>query len=101
MGIISHLLFFTDAVSCFKEDSTKTCNDIIFDRFVVKFWNEKSADLSSIFQVVIHAPLQWSSDHFTKVSVNHKVLSLIHGYYINGYKFSFVTINVLHHHFTR
>jgi hypothetical protein len=98
--------FFADAVSCFKvKDSTKTCNGMIFEHFVIEFWNEKSTDLCSIFQVVIHAPSRWSSDHFVevlaKVSVNHKVLSLINGYYISGYRFSFVTINNLHHHFTR
>jgi hypothetical protein len=91
-----------DAASCL-QNSTTSCNGISFLRFMVKFWDEKSIKMQSIFQAVIHAPSCWRLDHFLdvieEVSRNETVLSLIHGYYFNGKHFLLATINVLHHHF--
>jgi hypothetical protein len=71
-----------------------------------EFYNENIIELHSVFQIVIHALLSWSSQHFLevsdKVSMNQKVkvFSLIHGCYINGRHFPFITLNLLHHHYT-
>ena len=99
-----HSCFTCDAASCYKvKDSTVSCNGIYLDQFVIEFWNEESTDICPLLRVVIHAPSRWSPDHFLqileKVIYNYNVLSLIFSYYMNGYKFSYVTINNLHHHY--
>jgi hypothetical protein len=78
----STFFFFAGAVSCCKEqNSTTSCNGISFVRFMVEFWDEKSIEMQSIFQVVIHAPSCWSLHHFLdvikEVSRNENILSLI------------------------
>ncbi len=58
-------------------DSTTSCHGILFEKFVVEFWNENSLEVCSTFQVVIHAPSCWSSQYFLdvldKLSTNQKV----------------------------
>jgi hypothetical protein len=98
-----HITFFADAISCSKEQNgTTVCNGIPFVRFIVRFWEEKSTERKENLQVAVHASSCWSVYHFLdaieEVSRTEQVLSLIHGYYINGKHFLFITINSLHHH---
>ena len=96
--------FIVDAVSCYKlKDADESCGGIELNAFQVEFWDGKSESVVPILRVVIHAPKTWRAKVFLryveKASFNYQVLSLIHGYWIDGVKFSYVTINTLHHYF--
>ena len=95
--------FYIDAVSCYKLKEIVCCSGIMLNQFQVEFWDERSADLYLMVKVVIHAPTSWSPEmflqHFEKVSWNCHVFSLIHGYWIYGVEFPYVTVNTLHCYF--
>jgi hypothetical protein len=96
--------FLANAVSCYKlKDADKSCGGIELNAFQVEFWDGKSESVLPILRVVIHASKTWSAKVFLryveKALFNYQVLSLIHGFWIDGVKFSYVTINTLHHYF--
>jgi hypothetical protein len=98
-------VFFSDAVSCYKlREAAVCCCGIMLTSFHVEFWDGKSTDLRPVLNVVIHAPENWSPDlflfYFEKVTLNSLVITLVHGYCIDGGDaFPYVTINSLHHYF--
>jgi hypothetical protein len=95
--------FYIDGVSCQQLKDTICWGGLMLSIFKVEFWDGTSADLRPIVTVKIHAPTSWSPELFLqfleKVSWSSKVLSLIHGYCIDGVDFPYVTINRLHHYF--
>ena len=94
-----------DAVSCCKLlTDVVSCGGILLNAFQVEFWDEIIEDVRPIIlRVAIHAPAMWSAVLFLryleKASMNSQVLSLIHGYCIDGVEFPYGTINTLHHYF--
>jgi hypothetical protein len=104
-GSCSSDVFFSDAVSCYKlREAAVCCRGIMLTSFHVKFWDGKSTDLRPVLNVVLHAPENWSPDlflfYFEKVTLNSLVITLVHGYCIDGGDaFPYVTINSLHHYF--
>ncbi len=75
----------------------------MLNAFQVEFWDEIIEDVRPILR--IHAPAMWRAELFLtyleKALMNSQVLSLIHGYWIDGIEFSYGTINTLHHYFKR
>jgi hypothetical protein len=96
--------FLVDTVSCCKLlTDVVSCGGIMLNAFQVEFWDEIIEDVRPILRVVIHAPAMCSAELFLryleKALMNSQVLSLIHGYWIDGVEFPYGTINTLHHYF--